>query len=84
MKEAAEIKLATHLVVLRDKLEPLFTEGRYQEALSELAALREPVDNFFEQVMVMADDEQVRINRLTLLSKLRDLFLQVADISVLQ
>lgn len=84
LKEAAEIKLATHLVVLRDKLEPLFAEGRYQEALSELAALREPVDNFFEQVMVMADDEQVRINRLTLLSKLRDLFLQVADISVLQ
>ncbi|EHM40918.1 glycine--tRNA ligase subunit beta [Hafnia alvei] len=84
LKEAAEIKLATHLVVLRDKLEPLFAEGRYQEALSELAALREPVDDFFEQVMVMADDEQVRINRLTLLSKLRDLFLQVADISVLQ
>jgi glycyl-tRNA synthetase beta chain len=84
LKEAAEIKLATHLVVLRDKLEPLFAEGRYQEALSELAALREPVDDFFEQVMVMAEDEQVRINRLTLLSKLRDLFLQVADISVLQ
>ncbi|EIC82600.1 glycine--tRNA ligase subunit beta [Serratia sp. M24T3] len=84
LKEAAEVKLATHLVVLRDKLEPLFAAGQYQEALVELAALREPVDAFFDGVMVMAEDEAVRINRLTLLSKLRELFLQVADISVLQ
>ncbi|WP_241720432.1 hypothetical protein, partial [Cronobacter sakazakii] len=40
----------------------------------ELAQLREPVDEFFEKVMVNADDAQVRINRLTLLSKLRALF----------
>ena len=84
LKEAAEIKLATHLVVLRDKLQPFFAEGRYQEALIELASLREPVDEFFENVMVNAEDKEVRINRLTLLSKLRDLFLQVADISLLQ
>ena len=50
----------------------------------KLAALREPVDAFFDNVMVMADDAEVRVNRLTLLSKLRELFLQVADISVLQ
>ncbi len=43
--------------------------------------LREPVDEFFENVMVNAEDKDVRINRLTLLSKLRELFLQVADIS---
>lgn len=84
LKEPSEVKLATHLVVLRDKLEPLFAAGQYQEALVELAALREPVDAFFDGVMVMAEDEAVRINRLTLLSKLRELFLQVADISVLQ
>ncbi|MCL2893626.1 glycine--tRNA ligase subunit beta [Brenneria tiliae] len=84
LKDAAEIRLATHVVVLRDKLEPLFAAGRYQEALAELAALREPVDAFFEQVMVMAEDERVRINRLTLLNELRNLFLKVADISVLQ
>ncbi|HHQ6557147.1 TPA: glycine--tRNA ligase subunit beta [Serratia fonticola] len=84
LKEPAELKLATHLVVLRDKLEPFFAEGRYQEALVELAALRETVDAFFDGVMVMAEDESVRVNRLTLLSKLRELFLQVADISVLQ
>ncbi|MFT2796267.1 glycine--tRNA ligase subunit beta [Serratia sp. N21D137] len=84
LKEPAELKLATHLVVLRDKLQPFFAEGRYQEALVELAALRETVDAFFDGVMVMAEDEAVRVNRLTLLSKLRELFLQVADISVLQ
>jgi glycyl-tRNA synthetase beta chain len=84
LKEPAELKLATHLVVLRDKLEPFFAAGRYQEALVELAALRETVDAFFDGVMVMAEDEAVRVNRLTLLSKLRELFLQVADISVLQ
>lgn len=84
LKEPAELKLATHLVVLRDKLEPFFAEGRYQEALVELAALRETVDAFFDSVMVMAEDDAVRVNRLTLLSKLRELFLQVADISVLQ
>jgi glycyl-tRNA synthetase beta chain len=84
LKEPTELKLATHLVVLRDKLEPLFAAGRYQEALVELAALRETVDAFFDSVMVMAEDDAVRVNRLTLLSKLRELFLQVADISVLQ
>lgn len=84
LKEAAEIKLATHLVVMRDKLAPLFAEGNYQQALVELADLREHVDAFFDQVMVMAEDEALRINRLTLLSKLRELFLQVADISLLQ
>ena len=84
LKDAAEIQLATHLVVLRDKLQPYFAAGNYQEALVELAALREPVDAFFDNVMVMADNAEVRVNRLTLLSKLRELFLQVADISVLQ
>lgn len=84
LKEAEEIRLATNLVVLRDKLEPFFAEGRYREALEELANLREPVDAFFDKVMVNAEDKDLRINRLTLLSKLRELFLQVADISLLQ
>ena len=84
LKEAEEIHLATHLVVLRDKLQPYFADGRYQEALEELATLREPVDAFFDKVMVNVDDEALRINRLTLLTKLRELFLQVADISLLQ
>ncbi|MBD2783761.1 glycine--tRNA ligase subunit beta [Xenorhabdus sp. DI] len=84
LKAAEEIQLATHLVVLKEKLAPLFAEGNYQAALVELASLREVVDAFFDNVMVMDEDSQVRINRLTLLSELRDLFLRVADISLLQ
>ena len=84
LKENEEIQLATFVMALGSKLQPYYAEGRYQEALGELAQLREAVDNFFEKVMVNADDQAVRINRLTLLSKLRDLFLQVADISLLQ
>ncbi|MGL5432281.1 MAG: glycine--tRNA ligase subunit beta, partial [Plesiomonas shigelloides] len=84
LQEPAEKALAEQVQSLSAKLQPLFAEGRYQEALTELAALREPVDAFFDSVMVMADDVALRNNRLTLLSTLRDLFLQVADISVLQ
>ncbi|CAM3210557.1 glycine tRNA synthetase, beta subunit [Xenorhabdus nematophila ATCC 19061] len=84
LKAAEEIQLATHLVVLKEKLTPLFAESNYQDALVELVSLREVVDAFFDNVMVMDEDSQVRINRLTLLSELRDLFLRVADISLLQ
>lgn len=84
LKAPEEVKLATHLVVLQEKLEPMFAERNYQEALVELASLREVVDAFFVAVMVMDEDEAVRINRLTLLSQLRELFLKVADISLLQ
>jgi glycyl-tRNA synthetase beta chain len=84
LKEPEEIALAMQVVVLRDKLEPFFAEGRYQEALVELAELREPVDAFFEKVMVNVEDKDLRINRLSMLEKLRELFLRVADISLLQ
>lgn len=84
LKENEEIKLATFVTALESKLQPWFAEGRYQDALIELAQLRETVDNFFDKVMVNAEDREVRINRLTLLAKLRELFLQVADISLLQ
>ena len=84
LKENAEITLATYVSALSSKLQPYFAEGRYQEALIELAELREAVDNFFSEVMVNAEETDIRVNRLTLLAKLRDLFLQVADISLLQ
>ena len=71
-------------MVLQDKLAPMFAERNYQEALVELASLRDIVDEFFANVMVMDEDQAVRINRLTLLSQLRELFLKVADISLLQ
>lgn len=80
----AEGELAKQIAILTDKLEPYFNEGRYQEALVELASLKEPVDAFFDAVMVMVDDEKLRLNRLALLSKLQNLFLKVADISLLQ
>ena len=84
LKTPEEVKLATHVVVLQDKLAPMFAERNYQEALAELASLRDVVDEFFENVMVMDEDQAVRVNRLTLLSQLRELFLKVADISLLQ
>ncbi|MGP1955046.1 MAG: DALR anticodon-binding domain-containing protein, partial [Arsenophonus sp. NC-QC1-MAG3] len=59
-------------------------DRKYQSVLIELASLHEVIDAFFDNVMVMDADQIVRINRLTLLSQLRNLFLQVADISLLQ
>jgi glycyl-tRNA synthetase beta chain len=82
--EPAEKALSTTLAALRPQLEPLFAAGDYQQALTLLAQLRDSVDLFFEQVMVMADDAQLRDNRLALLNQLRDQFLRIADISLLQ
>lgn len=62
---------------------PMAAERRYSDSLARLAALREPVDAFFEAVMVNADDPKVRANRYALLARLRGLFLGVADISLL-
>lgn len=84
LQEDAEKALAENVEVLTEALEPAFATGNYQQALSQLAALREPVDAFFDNVMVMADDEALKKNRLTLLNNLRNLFLQIADISLLQ
>ncbi|SBT82040.1 Glycine--tRNA ligase beta subunit [secondary endosymbiont of Trabutina mannipara] len=84
LKDPAEINLATYLNVISEKLQPLFDTKRYQDALIELASLSEHVTAFFDNVMVMTDDYQVRINRLTLLSQLHKLFLKIADISLLQ
>ncbi len=83
LTETAEKALADAVATQQATLEPLFAAGNYQAALESLSGLRETVDAFFEDVMVMADDEAVRNNRLALLSQLRDLFLGVADISLL-
>ena len=60
---------------------PLLESRQYTEALTALAELREPVDTFFDDVMVNVEDKATRKNRLALLSQLRALFLDVADIS---
>ncbi|MEC6816648.1 glycine--tRNA ligase subunit beta [Photobacterium toruni] len=82
--ETAEKELAQKVATVVATLAPVFAAGDYQQALTELASLREPVDAFFDNVMVMADDEQLKVNRLALLNLLRNQFLQVADISLLQ
>ncbi len=84
LQETAEKALHDAVSAQRDRVMPLFAESRYPEALDALAGLREPVDTFFDEVMVMAEDEAVRRNRLALLADLRALFLEVADIAQLQ
>ena len=79
----AEQALAAAVQAQQAKVEPLFAQGDYEAALLSLAELREPVDKFFDDVMVMADDLALRNNRLALLNSLRSLFLRVADLSVL-
>ncbi|OUL56303.1 glycine--tRNA ligase subunit beta [Pseudoalteromonas ulvae] len=82
--EDAEKALAAEVKRYQQELTEAIASGDYQAVLVSLADIREPVDVFFDNVMVMAEDEAVKQNRFTLLSELRSLFLQVADISVLQ
>jgi len=81
--EDAENQLTKKLSQCQKTVAPLIAKRDYQQCLSELAALKEEVDAFFDEVMVMADDMAVRQNRLAILQQLRSLFLQVADISYL-
>lgn len=81
LREDAERALFNALVNARRKVEPLLKVRGYAEILNELAGLRDPIDRFFDNVMVMADDDSVKNNRLALLAELRALFLNVADIS---
>ena len=83
LQDGAERDLAIAVKALSAQVAPLYAAGDYAAALTALASLREPVDRFFTEVMVMADDPAVRANRLRLLSWLRALFLRVADISQL-
>lgn len=83
LAEDAEKKLFEVVTANQAQVAPLFALGDYQKALDILATLREPVDAFFDQVMVMADDPAIQRNRLALLASLQGLFLEVADISLL-
>ena len=82
--EDAEKALFAELARITPVVEPLLAAKDYTTALSQLAVLRAPIDAFFDNVMVMADDAELKANRLRLLAQLRDLFTSVADISVLQ
>lgn len=83
LSEPAEKALARQLKQKQQALAPLFANRQYREALTELAGLRMAVDTFFDEVMVMADSDAVKNNRLALLRQLRELFLEIADISYL-
>ena len=80
----AEAELYGHIQTATAKVDPLLAQNRYVDMLRTLAALRAPVDRYFDEVMVMADDAAKRQNRLVLLAGLRRMFLHVADISLLQ
>ncbi|UDG79447.1 Glycine--tRNA ligase beta subunit [Candidatus Ecksteinia adelgidicola] len=81
--EVAEIQLVNYFIVLQDKLNPYLIVGNYQQVLCELMSLHELIDNFFENVMVFTENQFIRINRLTLLNHIRNIFLKVADFSLL-
>ena len=82
--EPAEKALAEAVLALRTEVQPLIAQGDYTAVLDKLANLRVPVDSFFDNVMVNAEDPALRQNRLAILNTLQNLFLQVADISLLQ
>lgn len=82
--EPAEKALAEAVLALRTEVQPLIAQGDYTAVLDKLANLRAPVDSFFDNVMVNTEDPALRQNRLAILNTLQGLFLQVADISVLQ
>lgn len=84
LQEAAEQSLHQQVEAIAITVTPLFASRDYESALKQLAGLREVVDSFFDTVMVMADDAAIRSNRLALLNRLRNLFLEVADLSQLQ
>ena len=82
--EQAERDLADVFNNISATVTPLMADKNYQAALTALAELKTPIDTFFDSVMVMSDDEAVKVNRLTLLNEIRNSFLAIADISVLQ
>ena len=84
LQEKAEKDLYQTLTKLENKVQKLIDQTKYQDALAELSTLRKSVDQFFDDVMVMTDDEKLKNNRIALLNKLHGLFLQIADISKLQ
>ncbi len=84
LTDPAEQRLADRIGTLSAEVEPLIADGDYEATLRALSALRDDVDAFFDDVMVMVDDDALRRNRIALLRALEGPFLRVADISKLQ
>ncbi|MBL4819820.1 MAG: glycine--tRNA ligase subunit beta [Gammaproteobacteria bacterium] len=83
LTDTAEKVLAEDIRLNELDVAPLFESRKYQQGLEKLSGMKDNIDTFFDEVLVMADDPIVRNNRIALLSRLRGLFLQVADISCL-
>jgi glycyl-tRNA synthetase beta chain len=83
LREAAEEGLYSAMTLLKPQVDASFSKGDFTGTLKALARLRQNVDAFFTDVMVMAEDEQLRNNRIALLSNLHGMMNQVADISKL-
>jgi glycyl-tRNA synthetase beta chain len=79
--EAASVALNDARDGASERVDAAIADGDYDEAVRELLQLRRPIDSFFDDVMVMVDDETMRNARLALLAEIRDLFLRVADFS---
>jgi glycyl-tRNA synthetase beta chain len=81
LRDAAELRLGEQVDVIAKDVEPRLAAREYTEAMRRLAALRPSVDAFFDSVLVMAEETELRLNRLALLRRIRELFLRVADLS---
>ncbi|KEY91463.1 glycyl-tRNA synthetase beta subunit [Candidatus Photodesmus blepharus] len=83
LEEDAEKTLAERVAATKKAIEPELQLGNYQQALKTVANLNEPVNTFLNDVTIMVNNDMLKRNRFTLLSNLRNLFLTVADISLL-
>lgn len=81
LQEDAEKALYNAITNLTADVDALIAKADYQGALSALSTLRTPIDSFFDQVRVMADDDAIKANRLAILARLREQFIGIADIS---
>jgi glycyl-tRNA synthetase beta chain len=81
--EPAEQSLFDQVIIVEDNIDALYRSGDYSNILNQLAALHTPVSVFFEQVMVMAEDSAIKVNRLALLARLQNVLKGVADLSLL-
>ena len=84
LQEKTEHNLFDYINNVEELVKPLYTIADYEPLLNHLAQLKEPVDVFFDEVLVMVDDEQIKMNRIALLARLQNLLQGVADISMLQ
>jgi glycyl-tRNA synthetase beta chain len=83
LDEPAEKKLHQSFLGARERIELHLNRRDYESTLLEMTRMKKPIDEFFDQVMVMVEDETIRNNRLALLDEIGKLFLRVADFSKL-